>query len=144
MIKRINPTEQAANEAPRPDEPSLPPELQRKPIAPKHSDLITQEELRFYLTLIDASRQCIELRNRLVARLEGGAPVEPGDLKPFMITDRQRICSWKRLRRALDRDDFRRIRRRVRKTKYRHLRIKDSHGNIRGWDENRRSDRAGP
>ena len=128
---------------PKPDEPSLLPEVLREPIPPNDSDLITQEELRHYLTLVEASRRCDELRGRLVARLEGGAQVEPGELEPLMITETQLTCSWKGLEKAIGQGEVSRIKRRVEKTEYRRLRIRDSAGNIRGWGENRRPGHSG-
>lgn len=151
MINQIHPTEQAASSDPshhdahsKPEQSSLPPELLVEPIPPNYSDLITQEELRYFLSSVEASRQCAELRGRLVARLEGGAQVEPGDLEPFMTTDLQLTCSWKGLERAIGQGEVSRIKRLVEKTEYRRLRIRDSAGNIRGWGENRRPGHSGP
>ena len=151
MIERNNPTEQAANSDPshndahsKPDKTSLVPEGLRDPILPSHSFRVTQEELRFYLVLVDAGRECIELRDRIVSRIERGASVEPGDLKPFINIETRLECTWKELRKAVGFKMIKWIKSRLQRTEDRRLRIRDSQGSIRGWGENRCPDRADP
>jgi hypothetical protein len=151
MIKRLRPRndDNPDNQTPRdvnpnPEEPSLLPGALPEPFPADYSDLITQAELRYYLSLVETSRQCGELRGRLVARLEGGAQVEPGELEPFMITDSQLTCSWKCLEEALGKKKTSRIKRLVKETEYRRLRIRDSQGTILGWGSKRQSGSADP
>ena len=108
------------------------------------ADVITQAELQKYLELVEASRRQDETRLSIVQRLDYGTPVEPGELVPFIFEDSQLNCNWKVLEEAIGKEETCRIKKLVRETVYRRLRIRDSQGTILGWGSKRQSGSTAP
>ena len=150
MIKSVNPQRSTSENQTSRDadmEARILEALKPLPSLPKctfPADVITQAELQEYLQLVEAGRQQNELRLSIVERLDYGALVEPGELVPFIFEDSQLNCSWKALEEALGKKETSRIKKLVRETVYRRLRIRDSQGTILGWGDKRQSGSADP
>ena len=150
MIKRLNhkratPEDQTSHGADM--EARILEVLEPLPSLPKcdfPADVITQAELQEYLQLVEAGRQQNELRLSIVERLSNGVHVETGELEPFIFEDSQLTCSWRALEEALGKKETSRLKKLVRETVYRRLRIRDSQGNILGWGSKRQSGSADP
>ena len=108
------------------------------------ADVITQAELQEYLRLVEEGRQQNEMRVSIVERLRNGVPVEPGELEPFIFEDSQLTCSWRALEEAIGKKETSRLKKLVRETVYRRLKIRDSQGTILGWGEKQQSGQADP